>query len=64
MKRIFFLIALLHQLTPPADAGGRAAIREVAAWLRSQDLIRPPLRAQLRTGDYWAGRLEQEADRD
>ena len=32
----------------------RAAIREVAAWLRSQDLS---------TGDYWAGRLEQEAER-
>jgi hypothetical protein len=32
----------------------RAAIREVAAWLRSQDLS---------TGDYWAGRLEQEAGR-
>ena len=32
----------------------RAAIREVAAWLRSQDLS---------TGDYWAGRLEQEARR-
>lgn len=30
----------------------RAVIREVAAWLRSQDLS---------TGDYWAGRLEQEA---
>lgn len=32
----------------------RAAIGEVAAWLRSQDLS---------TGDYWAGRLEQEAKR-
>jgi hypothetical protein len=30
----------------------RAAIREVAAWLRSQDLS---------ICDYWAGRLEQEA---
>lgn len=31
-----------------------AAIREVAVWMRSQDLS---------TGDYWAGRLEQEAER-
>jgi len=36
------------------DKNARAAIREVAAWLRSQDLS---------TGDYWAGRLEQEAGR-
>ncbi|MEN9489736.1 MAG: Lytic transglycosylase, partial [Pseudomonadota bacterium] len=29
MKRIFLLIALLHQLTPPADAGGRAVTATV-----------------------------------
>ncbi len=32
----------------------RASIREVTAWLRSQCLS---------TGDYWAERLEQEAER-
>jgi hypothetical protein len=37
-----------------ATAEARAAIRAVAEWLRSQDLS---------TGDYWAGRLEQEAER-
>lgn len=35
-------------------AEARAAIRAVAEWMRSQDLS---------TGDYWAGRLEQETER-
>lgn len=45
-----------YDMTLPAapTVAARAAIRAVAEWMRSQDLS---------TGDYWAGRLEQEAER-
>jgi len=40
--------------SPSWEPEARAAIREMAAWLRSQGLS---------TGDYWAERLEREAER-